>query len=39
MIDWTYVRTHLAPLAELKDDPGIVDRLEARRTELGDRQP
>jgi hypothetical protein len=33
-IDWTYVRTHLAPLAELKDDPAIVDRLEARRREL-----
>jgi hypothetical protein len=36
VIDWTYVRMHLAPLAELKDDPGIVDRLEARRSELDD---
>ncbi len=37
-IDWTYVRTQLAPLAELKDDPEIVDRLDARLSELDDRQ-
>ncbi len=37
-IDWTYVRTQLAPLAELKEDPEIVDRLDARLSELDDRQ-
>ena len=30
-LDWDYVRTHLAPLAELKDAPEILDRLEKRR--------
>lgn len=33
-IDWAYVHEYLAPLAELKDDPGIVERLDARRREL-----
>ena len=33
-IDWEYVFAQLAPLAELKDDPTIVERLESRRTEL-----
>jgi len=37
-LDWTYVHTQLAPLAELKDDPRILDRLEARRRELDDRR-
>jgi hypothetical protein len=36
-LDWAYVRAQLAPLAELKDDPGIVDRLDRRRLELDDR--
>jgi hypothetical protein len=34
-IDWGYVRTHLAPLAELKDAPEMLDRLEKRRLDLG----
>jgi hypothetical protein len=33
-LDWDYVRTHLAPLAELKDAPEILDRLEKRRLDL-----
>ena len=33
-IDWPYVHRQLAPLAELKDAPDIVDRLERRRLEL-----
>lgn len=33
-IDWTYVRTHLAPLAELKEAPEILDHLEKQRIEL-----
>ncbi len=33
-LDWGYVRTHLAPLAELKDAPEIMDRLEKRRVDL-----
>ena len=33
-IDWTYVRGQLAPLAELKEEPEILDRLELRRIEL-----
>jgi hypothetical protein len=33
-LDWTYVRTHLAPLAELKEQPEILDRLDQRRAEL-----
>jgi Nucleotidyl transferase AbiEii toxin, Type IV TA system len=38
-IDWSYVRTHLAPLAELKEKQEIIDQLEARRRELDERQP
>lgn len=34
-LDWDYVRTHLAPLAELKDAPEILGRLEQRRLDLG----
>ena len=33
-IDWPYVRAQLAPLAELKDAPELVDKLERRRTDL-----
>jgi hypothetical protein len=33
-IDWPYVRTQLAPLAELKEAPEILTRLEKRRLEL-----
>ena len=33
-IDWTYVRTQLAPLAELKEAPAILDHLDQRRVEL-----
>lgn len=33
-IDWTYVRTQLAPLAELKDAPEILGQLDQRRVEL-----
>jgi hypothetical protein len=33
-IDWSYVRAQLAPLAELKEAPEIVGRLERRRAEL-----
>ena len=33
-LDWRYVFAHLAPLAELKEAPEIVTRLERRRQEL-----
>jgi hypothetical protein len=33
-LDWTYIRTHLAPLAELKDNPELVDKLEQMRAAL-----
>lgn len=33
-IDWTYVRAQLAPLAELKEAPEILDHLDQRRVEL-----
>ena len=33
-IDWTYVRAQLAPLAELKEAPEILDHLDERRIEL-----
>jgi hypothetical protein len=33
-LDWVYVRAQLAPLAELKDAPEILDRLDTRRVEL-----
>jgi hypothetical protein len=33
-LDWSYVRTQLAPLAELKDAPELVDKLERRRADL-----
>ncbi len=36
VLDWPYIRTQLAPLAELKDSPELVNKLEQRRTELKD---
>ena len=33
-IDWPYVRAQLAPLAELKDAPELVDKLERTRADL-----
>jgi hypothetical protein len=33
MLDWAYVRSQLAPLAELKGEPEILDRLEQIRIE------
>ena len=33
-IDWSYVRTQLAPLAELKEAPELLDDLDTRRNEL-----
>ncbi len=33
-IDWDYVHLHLAPLAELKEAPGILEQLTRRRVEL-----
>ena len=33
-LDWTYIRTQLRPLAELKDAPEILDQLERRRIEF-----
>lgn len=33
-LDWPYVRAQLEPLAELKEAPEILDRLEKRRREL-----
>ena len=34
-LDWNYIREQLAPLAELKDSPVILDELERRRMEFG----
>jgi hypothetical protein len=33
-LDWAYVRAQLTPLAELKDAPELVDKLEQKRAEL-----
>ncbi len=33
-LDWSYVREQLAPLAELKEAPELVGKLERRRAEL-----
>jgi hypothetical protein len=33
-LDWDYIREQLAPLAELKDSPGIMEQLEALRVEF-----
>ena len=35
-LDWAYVRAQLAPLAELKDAPELVDKLDQRRIDLQD---
>lgn len=36
-LDWPYISTQLAPLAELKDAPELVDTLERRRLALDER--
>jgi hypothetical protein len=33
-LDWPYVRTQLAPLAELKEAPELMDKLEQVRARL-----
>lgn len=33
-LDWAYVQAQLAPLAELKEAPELLTKLEARRAEL-----
>jgi hypothetical protein len=33
-LDWGYIRAQLRPLAELKEDPGILDQLELRRQQF-----
>jgi hypothetical protein len=33
-IDWPYVRAHFGPLAELKEEPELLDELERRRARL-----
>jgi hypothetical protein len=33
-LDWNYIREQLQPLAELKENPQILDELEARRLEF-----
>lgn len=33
-VDWPYVRAQLAPLAELKDAPELMDKLDRRRVDL-----
>jgi hypothetical protein len=33
-LDWSYIREQLAPLAELKEAPELLDELERRRVEL-----
>lgn len=33
-LDWAHIRAQLAPLAELKEAPELLDRLERRRVEL-----
>lgn len=33
-LDWSYIHQQLAPLAELKEAPGILDELEKRRVEF-----
>jgi hypothetical protein len=34
-LDWAYIMEHLAPLAELKEAPEIIEKLARRRTDLG----
>jgi hypothetical protein len=33
-LDWAYIRQHLRALAELKEDPGILEKLELLRLEI-----
>ena len=33
-LDWSYVRTQLRPLAELKGTPEVIEQLERRRVEF-----
>lgn len=35
-LDWPYVREQLAPLAELKEEPDLLDRLDRTRARLAD---
>lgn len=35
-LDWPYIRAQLAPLAELKEAPELVEKLERRRVDLQD---
>jgi hypothetical protein len=32
-LDWAYIRDHLRPLLELKEEPGSMDRLEGLRVQ------
>jgi hypothetical protein len=34
LLDWPYVRSQLAPLAELKEEPELLDELERRRARI-----
>jgi predicted nucleotidyltransferase len=38
-LDWDYVRRHLEPLCELKEQPEILDRLETLRREVAATEP
>jgi hypothetical protein len=33
-LDWSYITQQLGPLAELKEAPDLLDKLDARRREL-----
>jgi hypothetical protein len=33
-LDWTYIRCHLRPLAEVKGEPDIPNELERRRQQI-----
>lgn len=35
-LDWAYIRQQLRPLAALKEEPEILDRLERRRAQFED---
>jgi hypothetical protein len=37
-LDWPYVRAQLTPLAELKEEPELVDELEKRRTKIAEEK-
>jgi hypothetical protein len=38
-LDWTYIRRELATLSELKEDEGMVERLEALRRQVAEGRP